>query len=192
MREAADEVLANETLNRDVGAAITDARLQERYRRDYAGKPGPEEARVQLTFTHDEASAAEAVAKLKAGADFVALAKEISKDSSAPVGGELGFLSRDGLNPELGAVAFVLAPGQTSAYPVRSGAGWFVIRVEERRTGPTPPFSAMREVIRQILVREGAPASIRGALSHVTVREYDMAGKEHRCDDGIGACLKFA
>jgi peptidyl-prolyl cis-trans isomerase C len=178
MREAADEVLANETLARDIADTITDARLHERYRRDYEGKPGPEQARVRVIFTHDEAGAADAIAKLKAGQDFGTLAKAVSKDSSAPIGGDLGFLARDGLNPELGAVAFVLAPGQTSAYPVRSAAGWFVIRVEERRMAPTPPFSALREVIRQTLVREAAPGAIRGALSHVTIREYDMPGKE--------------
>lgn len=181
VKAAADEVLANETVTREVSETITEARLLERYRRDYEGKPGPEEVHVRIMLTMTEPEAAALIAKVKAGAAFAAVAKQFSTDSSASVGGDLGFLPRDGLNVEVGAVAFALSPGEMSAYPVRAPTGWFVVKVEARRKQPTQPFAVVRETIRQALLREGAFARIKAALADVIVREYSMAGKE-----GIG------
>ncbi len=181
VKAAADEVLANATIKREVSETITEVRLLERYRRDYEGKPEPEEVHVRIMLTMTEPEAAALIARVKAGAAFAAVAKEFSTDTSASVGGDLGFLPRDGLNVEVGAVAFALSPGEMSAYPVRSPTGWFVVKVEARRKQPTQPFAVVRETIRQALLREGAFASIKAALADVIVREYSMAGKE-----GIG------
>jgi parvulin-like peptidyl-prolyl isomerase len=182
VRAAADEVLANETITREAAETITESLLLERYRRDYAGKPGPEEVHVRIMLSMTETEAADLIAKVKAGGDFAAIAKQFSKDTSASVGGDLGFLPRDGLNVEVGAVAFALPPGGMTAYPVRAATGWFVVKVEARRSQPTQQFTVVREAIKQAMVREGAFARIKAALAEVIVHEYSMAGKE-----GIGA-----
>jgi len=178
MKAAADEVLANETVTKELEAAITDAHIQERYKRDYAGKPGPEEAHVRVLVVPTEEEAIQIIGRLRDGADFATLAKELSKDTSASIGGDLGFLTRDGLNPEIGAAAFMLAPGQVSQYPVRSTGRWFVVKTEARRKQPTPSYAAVKEALRHALIREGAVRVIQSSLADVTVREYDMAGKE--------------
>jgi len=182
VRAAADEVLANETITREAAETITESLLLERYRRDYAGKPGPEEVHVRIMLSMTETEAADLIAKVKAGGDFAAIAKQFSKDTSASVGGDLGFLPRDGLNVEVGAVAFALPPGGMTAYPVRAATCWFVVKVEARRSQPTQQFTVVREAIKQAMVREGAFARIKAALAEVIVHEYSMAGKE-----GIGA-----
>jgi hypothetical protein len=69
-----------------------------------------------------------------------------------------------------------------TAYPVRAATGWFVVKVEARRSQPTQQFTVVREAIKQAMVREGAFARIKAALAEVIVHEYSMAGKE-----GIGA-----
>lgn len=182
VRAAADEVLANETIAREAAEGITEAMLLERYRRDYVGKPGPEEVHVRIMLSLTEPEAAGLIAKVKAGEDFAAVAKQFSTDSSASLGGDLGFLPRDGLNVEVGAVAFALPPGGMTAYPVRAPSGWFVVKVEARRAQPTQPYTVVRETIRQAMVREGAFARIKAALADVVVHEYSIAGKE-----GVGA-----
>lgn len=178
MRSAAEEVLANEIIQREAGQSVTDRQLQERYRRDHAGKPGADEVHVRVISVPTEEAARDAIDRLKGGADFATLAKDVSKDPSASLGGDLGFLTREALNPEIGAVAFALAPGQMSAYPVRSAGSWFVIRTEARRAQPTPSYAMLKEAIRQAMVREAAFPIIRSALADVTVREYDVGGKE--------------
>jgi peptidyl-prolyl cis-trans isomerase C len=183
---AADEVLANEAAAREVEETITEAQLLERYRRDYAGKPGPEEARVRIIVVPTEAEASAIIGRLRAGEDFATLAKAVSKDSSAAVGGDLGFLPRAGLNIEVGAIAFVLPPGQVAAYPVPAPSGWFVIKTEARRVPPTPSFATVREQIRRTLLREGASAVIQAALADVIVRQYNLGGKEAEAVDQPG------
>ncbi len=185
MKAASDEILANETILRETGEIVTDARMLERYRHDYMGKPGPEEAHVRVLVVPTEEEATQIITRLRDGADFATLAKELSKDSSASIGGDLGFLTRDGLNPEIATAAFLLAPGQITPYPVRSAGTWFIVKTEVRRRQPTPPYASVKETLRQTLTREIAHQIIRAALADVTVREYDMAGKELTADNPI-------
>ncbi len=53
------------------------------------------------------------VAKLKGGADFAQLAKEVSKDPGSD-GGDLGYITKDQVVPEFGEAAFKLDKGKMS------------------------------------------------------------------------------
>ena len=174
---AADEVLAGEGLGGEAAGKVTDAQVMERYRAEYAGKPGPEEVHVRLIYVHTEAEASAAIARLKAGEDFAAVARAVSKDVSVATGGDLGFVARDGLNAEVGAVAFALPPGQFSAYPVRGPAGWFVVKSEARRSQPTQPLAVVREQIRATLAREASFTITRAAIADVIIHQYGLVGK---------------
>ncbi len=181
---AYDNVLANAVLVREAGAAVTEKMLLDRYDRDFGGKPGPDEVDVSIIMLATEAEANAVLAELAGGADFAALARRSSRDSSAQAGGDLGFQRQDILNPEIGSIAFTLPAGQTATRPVRTGVGWFVIRAGERRQGERPTFAAVREDIRTLLLREAFPAIAQAALSEVTVRNYDISGKEVQAEVG--------
>ena len=101
-----------------------------------------------------------------------------SKDPTGATGGDLGFNTRDGLTPEIGAVAFALPPGQVAVYPVRSAGAWFIVKVDERRRGAVPGFASVRERLFQGLLRDGVPAATTTAMTGLTVREYNLSGKE--------------
>ncbi len=178
MKAASEQILANEFLTREIGGTITEAALLDRYNKDFAGKPGPEEVHLRVIMVPSETVAKDIVAELRAGADFAALAKRSSLDPTASSGGDAGFTTLDKLTPEAGAVAFSMQPGQFTAYPVRSGGNWFILKVEARRQEPAPPFNAMREQLRQDMLREGVADRVRAAMADVTVREYDVTGKE--------------
>lgn len=178
VKSAADHALANELLQREGGKLVTEKALLDRYAQTVAGKPGPEEIRVRVIMVGTEAEAAALIGELKAGADFATLARRSSKDTTAPVGGDLGFVRLDGLNPEIGAVAFSQAAGQYSPYPVRSSGAWFIVKTEERRRQAAPPFVTVKERLRQEMLRAGVPAVTDAALAGVIVREYNITGKE--------------
>ena len=80
--------------------------------------------------------------------------------------------------PEIGAVAFALPPGQIAAYPVHGEAGWFVVKVEERRNQPTPAFASVRERLRVAMMREGVLALSTTAAQGLTIRTYNIDGSE--------------
>lgn len=178
VRSASEKVLGDETLRTEIGRKMTEAMVLARYDAQIAGRPGPEEVRLRVIMLATEAQARAAIAQLQAGADFAALARRISKDASAPAGGELGYVSRDGLNPEMGAAAFELRPGEVTPYPVRSAGAWFVAQAEDRRAGPTPAFAAVRARLLAEMIRERVPDEVKDALAAVTVRTYTIAGKE--------------
>lgn len=77
------------------------------------------DAQKLATEIHGEAS--------KAGADFEALAKKRSEDSSAGRGGDLGSVGRGMFAPAYEAAAFALKPGELSAV-VESDFGFHVIQ----------------------------------------------------------------
>ena len=178
MERAADQVLANELLTREISNSITEAALLERYKKDIAGKPGPEEVHLRVIMMPTEQEAVDIIGALRGGADFATLAKRSSQDPTASAGGDAGFATLDKLTREVGAVVFSMQPGQFTAFPVRNGDTWFVLKVEERRRMPTRPFSVVREELRQTMLHEGVAKVVKTALAAVTVREYDVNGKE--------------
>ena len=175
---AYDNVLANAILVREGGATITEKMLLDRYERDYGGKPGPDEADVSIIMLATEAEANGVLAELAGGADFATLARRSSRDSSAQAGGHLGFQPQSVLSPEIGSVAFAIAPGQTAPRAVRTAVGWFVVRVGEHRQGARPAFAAVRNDLRTALLRESFPAITDAAMRDTTVRTFDISGQE--------------
>ena len=79
-------------------------------------------------------SIGEILAAAKDGKDFAELAKQHSQDSSAPSGGDLGFVSKGQLVPSFEQAAFVLQPGEISNV-VETPYGYHIIKLEERRGG---------------------------------------------------------
>jgi len=178
VKGAADRKLAEEYLRREISKGITEAELLDRYNRDIAGRPGPEEARVRVILTATEKEAQDVIAEIRGGADFATVARRASKDPTAARGGDLGFTTRGGLAPEVGAVAFELAAGQIAPWPVHSETGWFVVKVEERRSTPAPSFASVREQLIQAILREGMVPTATAALKDLKVRKYTLMGDE--------------
>jgi len=84
----------------------------------------------------DEATAAAVLARLKAGEDFGAVAKEVSTDTgSGPLGGDLGWFGRGRMVAPFEEAAFSLPVGQVSE-PVLSDFGYHIIQVIARQERP--------------------------------------------------------
>jgi len=148
-----------EALLQDVGhAAQTDDAMHKVYEDAIKQMPPEEEvhARHILVPTEDEAKAIEV--ELKKGADFATLAKEKSKDPGAADGGDLGYFTKDQMVPEFSEVAFKLDKGQISD-PVKSQFGWHIIKVEDKRTKPTPSYDDVKSQI-QTYVSHRAQAEL--------------------------------
>jgi parvulin-like peptidyl-prolyl isomerase len=74
----------------------------------------------------------DALTKLKAGADFGALAKQVSQDEATrDNGGDLGWFPRDVMPPEFEQAAFALQPGEISGV-VSTQLGLHIVKVLER------------------------------------------------------------
>lgn len=99
------------------------------------------------------AQADQVLQRLQAGEDFAAVARQVSKGPSAAEGGELGFVKRGAIQPELEKAAFALQAGQISPV-VRTRSGFHILKVEERKSGAAPPFEEVKDAIRDRLSAE--------------------------------------
>ena len=76
------------------------------------------------------------IGQMKQGARFSAIAQQFSQSATAAVGGDLGWLRPNQLPADLAAAVGPLKPGELSP-PVRSGGGYYLLLVLDRRTGET-------------------------------------------------------
>jgi hypothetical protein len=115
-----------------------------------------------------QASAAAAKARIDAGEDFGAVAREVSQDkTNNQQGGDLQCGAAGRFVPEFEQAMDALQPGQVSA-PVKTQFGWHLIKVTSR--GPKP-FEQVTEDIRQRLIGE-AQQGFGGFLSGELVRAH--------------------
>ena len=109
-----------------------------------------------------KAKAEEVLAKLRAGGDFAALAKENSADpSNKDKGGDLGWFGRGMMVKPFEDAAFALKPGELSGI-VETQFGYHIIKLDERRTQDSPNGQPAEQVhARHILIAAGATPGAR-------------------------------
>ena len=145
------------------------------YDKEIKNGPVEEEVRARHILLDNREAADAIVADLENGADFAALAKERSKGPSGPSGGDLGYFSKQSMVPAFSDAAFKLAAGETSP-PVQTQFGWHVIRVEDRRNRPVPPFDQVRDQIYQLLISEAQRDIYDEMRAKASVDLVDMPG----------------
>ncbi len=92
----------------------------------------PDQAAIDAADAKALKEAEAAKARIEAGEDFAAVAKEVSDDKeTAENGGELGWVFRGKMGDAFDEVAFSLEPGQLGG-PVKLDNGYAIIQVEEK------------------------------------------------------------
>ena len=168
-----DKALMEALLAKSTKAAVTDEAMKKVYD-DAASKQKPEpevHARHILLPTEDEARAA--LKRVQGGEDFAKVADELSKDPGSK-GGDLGFFTRDKMVPEFAEVAFKLDVGKISE-PVKSQFGFHIIKVEEKRTKPFPPYDAVKSQLGEYVARKSQSDLILKLREGVKIERMDAA-----------------
>jgi peptidyl-prolyl cis-trans isomerase SurA len=98
-----------------------------------------------------EAKAQRALQRARAGEDFAALAREFSDAADRANGGQLGLRTGDRYPPLFLEATRTLVPGEVTG-PVRSGAGFHIIKLLERRLSGLPPTTVTQSRARHILL----------------------------------------
>jgi peptidyl-prolyl cis-trans isomerase C len=168
-----NKVLMETLLQKAGEAAQTDDAMHKVYDDAIKQMPPEEEihARHILVPTEDEAKAIEV--ELKKGADFATLAKEKSKDPGAADGGDLGYFTRDQMVPEFSEAAFKLDKGQVSD-PVKTQFGWHIIKLEDKRTKPTPSFDEVKSQIQTYVAHRAQAELVDKLRKTATIERLDQ------------------
>ncbi|NKE43500.1 peptidylprolyl isomerase [Roseomonas frigidaquae] len=177
LRRAEDEALQQALITRAVAPRMTEEALRARYQTEIAGRPPEEEVRARHILVPTEAEARTALAEARRpDADFAEVARRRSTGPGSREGGDLGFFKRADMIPEFATAAFAMQPGQISEAPVRTQFGWHVIKVEERRAAPPPPFEEAREALRQRAFEEAVTAEVERIRGAASIERFAMDG----------------
>ncbi len=140
-------LLREQYFEKQLKSAISEADTKKIYDQRVAQLKSEDEVAARHILVDTEEKAKEILAKIKAGGDFAALAKENSADTgSKEQGGLLGYFGRGQMVPEFEKAAFTMTKGQVSE-PVKTNFGWHIIKLEDRRRKPPPSFDEVKETI---------------------------------------------
>lgn len=110
------------------------------------------EFKTSHILVRSEEEAREVIGRLEGGASFEQLARSSSVDASAEQGGEIGWISAEQMTvPALREAITGMAKGSHSKQPIRTDFGWHILRVDDTRIVPTPPFAEVRDELRRRL-----------------------------------------
>ena len=156
---------------KNVQGAVTEADAKAFYDKQVAAMKPVEEVRASHILVEKKEEADDIVAKLKAGGDFAALAKEKSKDTgSGANGGDLGYFAKGQMVKPFEDAVWLLKAGEISA-PVQSQFGWHVIKFIDKRNRPAPGFDTVKDRIMSSLLQQKAQDVI-GTMHKAAKIEY--------------------
>ncbi|HEX6637433.1 MAG TPA: peptidylprolyl isomerase [Steroidobacteraceae bacterium] len=138
----------------------TETELRAEYESQIASTPNIE-VRARHIVLSGEDVAQKVIDRLKGGADFATLARQMSthKDS-ARNGGELGWFPPNALGPDFATAVTLLKKGETTPHPVQTRMGWHVVQLEETREAQPPPFDKVHDQLGKfVLTKKLAKAS---------------------------------
>jgi len=153
------------------GLAVDEAEVRAYYEKNKKTYSMPEEIRVRHIFfklpedatpAQTEAvkeKALEALERAKKGQDFIRLVEELSESENADQGGDLGFMQRDQVIPEIEEATRTLKPGELAG-PIQCAGGFHVIRLEEIRT-QVKPFEKVKDEIAKMLYEQKSENTYR-------------------------------
>jgi peptidyl-prolyl cis-trans isomerase SurA len=99
------------------------------------------------------ANAEKVLSEARGGADFAALAKKYSQDPSAKEGGDLGYLKKGDILPEIENSLVSLKPGDVSGL-IRTPVGVHIMKLEEYRQGKRQTFESVKTEIEDRLYKK--------------------------------------
>ena len=130
---------------------VSSAEIEDYYNKYKEQLKEPEDRQIREIMVPTEAEAKDVLIELLKGSDFAELAKQRSKASTAPNGGDLGFLAKGSKKfPQFDAVAFAdtLEAGQYSNV-FKGPDGYYIVKLETKRGGKLRSLTEMWDDIKR-------------------------------------------
>lgn len=161
------------TMSQDV--TVSEAKLKEYYDAN-PDEFRAEEYRLQQVFISNRRQdatrrAQAAYAMLQQGAPFDQVAMEYSDDQSAKTGGDIGYVSKEDLVPELRQAVGLLATG-TYSIPVLTPYGYHIVRVLDVKKNEALPFDAVKDSIRERVVKKESERQYKEYVRKLRAASY--------------------
>jgi peptidyl-prolyl cis-trans isomerase SurA len=184
-----DQIMVERVREREVVSRIkvSDAEIDELIeKRRVAAGTGAQINIAQILVTVPDGAAEGVVAerrgraegalkRVRAGEDFAIVAREISEDSNRNQGGEIGLRPVDRLPDLFARASQGLKPGEVAPELIRSGAGFHVLKLVDRRESGA--FTVDQSRARHILLRPSAELSAEAAARRLLQFKRDILAR---------------
>ena len=152
------------------GKEPTEQELQAEYNTAVASMDKTEyHARHILVASKDLADAL--TKKLKAGANFAALAKANSIDGSKTSGGDLGWFQASRMVKPFADAVKSLKKGEITPQPVQTQFGWHIIQLIDTRPLAPPPFDQVKQQVETQLMQKKLQAYVEQLKKTATIQK---------------------
>jgi len=172
-----NNLLRNRVLARAISTTIlvTEANIKAYYDTN-PDEFRSEEFRLQQIFIssrrEDAVTRAQAAFKLlQEEQPFESVAKEYSDDPSGARGGDIGFVKKEELIPQLLQAISLLMPG-TSSHPVVTPYGYHIMKLLEQRKSEAVPFDSVKEAIKSKLTQQETQKRYKDYIDKIRTASY--------------------
>lgn len=149
-----DQVLREGLVTKAKDIKVTDAEVKEFFDANKEKLAQPESVRLRHILVGSEKEANDFLVAIKAGADFGKLASQVSLDSATKEkGGDLGFISKGLVIPEVEKVAFSLKPGEVSGV-LKTQVGFHILKVEESKQAKAAAFDEVKKDLKTAMLAD--------------------------------------
>lgn len=175
--KAQEAIMRDIYLTREVGQKVTNAVVEERYKKLAADYKPQSELKARHILVATEAEAKAIAEQLKKGGDFAKIAKEKSTDkTSAENGGDLGYFTAEQVVEPFAKTAFALKDGEISA-PVQSQFGWHIIQAQSRRDTKMPPLEDVKSDVQRMVADEMLADFFGKLRAGAKIEKFGLDGK---------------
>lgn len=149
------------------GLKATEAEAKEFFDANKDKLGASEAVRLRHLLVASEKEANDFLVAVSVGADFAKLVAQVSLDNATKDrAGDLGFISRGMLQPDLEKAVFALKPGEVSA-PIRTAGGYHLFKLEATRPAKTPVYEEMKADLLQAVLADKISKAWPGYLQEL-------------------------
>ncbi len=149
-----------------------------------------QEILVAARTPNAEGLARDIVARVRAGEDFAALARQYSASPTRDSGGDLGAIARKDMNATMADAVASLEAGQVSD-PIKTPDGFRILRVAERTPGRVTPFEDVKARIVKELTRKKRRVVMNRLMTKLRAEaDIEDMVREIPLEPGIGEAIE--
>lgn len=115
--------------------------------------------------------AEEALDKARGGGNFADLAREYSSDATATRGGEIGFIEKGSMSPELESVVDKLQKNEVSPI-IETRFGYMILKLLDRSTGGEPQLAEVESRVHERLYLQRVQPALRAFLTQLRTESF--------------------
>jgi len=153
IKKMTEQILVQVLIQREIldKVAVNDEEVSQYYEQNKDSFTEKEQIHLYNILLESEEEAQDILEQLKLGGDFIEIAKEKSTGPSAAQGGDLGYLTKGTMIPEIEEVVFALEAEELSEV-VKTDYGFHIFKITEKKPETVRTLEEAKEEIIQTLL----------------------------------------